>query len=487
MMMFYICFGVFLIKLFLSYLLGGAASGVIMILSTFCMTRLLLPEAYGLGMFFVTAINLSFYICNMGMDQVLVRYFYEPEYKSNTALLLYRCLAIVLVGFVLFVCMMQVFQAKVLGWLSTTDARVIPALLAATALFICNRFLQLIPRLKEEAKYFNLANGLAQLMFLISFIVLFYGGLTSYWVVIDSQLIAFASSVLLLFGLYRKVLYMPFNKLSSVISRKAFKAFLQYGTPSLFSLGLTWLFVNLDKLFILHWSGSDELGIYTAAFALTAPLLFVQSIFNTAWAPRMTQMLVERPFKSRAIFVTTFERLNVGLFLLFLVLVLLKPLLVLFLGEGYRAAATIFPWLLFAPYFRTLSEVVFAGIVKSKKSYWNIVFSLAAVIVNVASCYVLIPRFGGVGAAVSVALSFMTFFVARWVVAFRYYAFRISVGKSLGYIAMMVAFVLVGDSIMLKWSCFFVLVSSAIIMERAWLVDVLARYVARVFAPLPQR
>jgi O-antigen/teichoic acid export membrane protein len=457
-----------MIKLLFTYLFGGAASGVVSILSTFLITRMFSTEAYAKAMLFSSLLNILFCFCNMGMDQVFVRYFYEINYKHKLSLLFLRCLSVVFLG-VVFVSFVLFFLGHdLLQWLEIDDPILIPLLVMGMILFSLHRFTQLISRLKEQAILYGVADFVGAISFLMIFLTFFYVFSTDYLTLIFSRLISMALVVVWLLFLYRKDILPIAKTKEPFFQLEELKVFLKYGTPSLFSLSLAWLFINLDKYFILKYSSYHELGIYTAAFDLASPLVFIQSAFTTAWAPRMNNMLIHRPFKSKKIFFSTFEKLSAALTCLFLALVFFKNDLILILGSNFHPAVNVFPWLLFAPYFWALSEVVVAGIVKSKKSYWSMPISFAAVCVNIMGCCLLIPMMGATGAAISSALSYFIFFLARWAIAFRYYPFKIYYAKFATYLVFICAYIVFSDRA--KYSLTLLFMVMVLFFEYKWLL-----------------
>lgn len=416
------------------------------------------------------------------MDQVFVRYFYEPKYKENLSLLLSQCLLIVFSNVILIALLLNNFGHNLLQWLKIDDPMIIPFLIVGMVLFILLRFTQLISRLKETVLIYNLIGFFTEFFFLLFFVSLLYICTTSYWTIILSQLSSTALVVTALLYYYGKELILPLQQCRTLIKTNTILEFIRYGSPYIFSLSLTWLFVNLDKFFILKWSNYQELGIYTAAFALTAPLVLVQSIFNTAWAPRMNNMLIHTPFKSKKVFFQTFEKLSFLLLCLFLLTVLLKDYLILFVGPEFHQAVKIFPWLLFSPYFGALSEIVVAGIIKSKKSYWHMCISFLAVSVNILGCYFLIPLWGATGAAISVATSFGVFFLSRWFFAYRYYPLKINYLKLLLYISFICVYIIYGETLFLRYFLFLFFISIAIFMEKEWFFNDIRSGLERLFS-----
>ena len=65
------------------------------------------------------------------------------------------------------------------------------------------------------------------------------------------------------------------------------------------------------------------------------------------------------------------------------------------------------------PLFYLLSETTVVGIGISRRSGYSMLASIAAIIVNVALNYVLIPSYGAAGAALATCYSFLVFFIVR--------------------------------------------------------------------------
>lgn len=70
-------------------------------------------------------------------------------------------------------------------------------------------------------------------------------------------------------------------------------------------------------------------------------------------------------------------------------------------------------FLLFIPVFHTVSETTTLGIVFSKRTIFNLYVSIICVVTNVMGNYLLIPSLGTKGAAISTAISYLLFFLAR--------------------------------------------------------------------------
>jgi O-antigen/teichoic acid export membrane protein len=94
-----------------------------------------------------------------------------------------------------------------------------------------------------------------------------------------------------------------------------------------------------------------------------------------------------------------------------------RDLIVSLLGPSYREASVLFPLVCVVPVFATISEVCGLGIPLSRKTYWSIVVSGIAAAIDIAGLLALVPLLGARGAAISIALSYMTYFWARFIIS----------------------------------------------------------------------
>ena len=127
----------------------------------------------------------------------------------------------------------------------------------------------------------------------------------------------------------------------------------------------------------------SELGLYTAAFKIVSVLSIVQTCFTLFWTPVAYRWYEEDVSKTR------FEIINrlVSFIMteMCLSLLLLKNLVAWILGQDFVNAIYIFPFILLYPIMYTISEATCVGIVFKRKTYYNILISGVAGMVNIGS------------------------------------------------------------------------------------------------------
>ena len=217
----------------------------------------------------------------------------------------------------------------------------------------------------------------------------------------------------------------------------SFGELLRYGAPFILSMGLSTLFQALDKLSINAFCDYSEVGIYTSAMQITSAFAVVQTTFNTMWAPMAIEHYEKDP-EDKEFYVRGNQVITAVMFTLGILLIFLKDVFALFLGEKYRQAAYVLPFLIFFPIMYTISETTVGGINFKKKSSMHILIAGGACLANFIGNTLLVPIYGGKGAAVSTGLSYILFWFLRTVIANRYYRIDYRMKKIVPVLAMTV-------------------------------------------------
>ena len=195
---------------------------------------------------------------------------------------------------------------------------------------------------------------------------------------------------------------------------------IRYGLPFILSMGITELFEAIDKIALDYFCDYSEVGIYASAFSIINVFAVIQTAFNALWGPRQVEEFVNNP-QDTSFIKQGNQMITVIMFFLGISLILFRDVFALLLGEKFREAAHILPFLIFNPIMYTISETTCSGISKSKKSYLNIMVALGACITNFMGNLVLVPLIGSKGAAISTGISYFAFWALRTFFSNKYY------------------------------------------------------------------
>lgn len=406
-----------LLKKFMEFGIGSILTLLIGFISSPIITRLVTPEQNGKFSMFTTIGNLLLVIVVLGLDQSYVRFFYDED-ESVRGKLLKICIKIPLIVATTLSIFMIIFYKSITNYIvGDISFPVIILLIIYLFTSILLRFSSLQIRMNQKAKLYSLVNIIQKVTNLV-FVILFYLIFNNnYYTLVLA--IVFSTIVSLLLGMIveKKVWFTNYNKLNLKTSKEEL---IRYGLPLIFSMAITWVFQSTDRIAIKQFSGYEELGLYNGAMTIIALLNAVQSTFTTFWTPVAFERYSKNP-DDKEFFSNINKIVTVVMLLIATALIASKDLIVLLLGEKYRQAMFIFPYLVFMPVMYTISETTVLGINFKKKSKDHIKIASISAIFNIIGNLLLVPSFGAIGAAISTGVSYVIFFIARTYFSNKYY------------------------------------------------------------------
>ncbi|MCM3597510.1 oligosaccharide flippase family protein [Metabacillus idriensis] len=409
-----------LLKKFLEFALG---SGIVLLLgfiSSPINTRLFSPEEFGKFSMFNLFTNILVTIILFGLDQSFVRYFYE-EHVKNRPLLLRKTLNISLLiclftSIIIFFFHNQIFEIL----FNEMSIQLLTLIIINNFLFLLYKYVILVIRMQQRGKVFSylqitqkLSNIIITVLFFLflknDFIVLIYASVISNFIIVCWGIV-----------LEKKFW---FKSRSEGAIKTSDKELFNYGFPLLFTFLITWIFQAGDRIFIRHYSGLEELGIYAAAFSIVALISAVQGAFTTFWLPVAYERYKDNP-EDKKFFENVSKLVAFSMLLIAILLIISKDLIVVILGEEFRSASYIMPFLVFMPVLYTVSETTVLGINFNKKSKFHFYIAILCATINIISNICLVPIYGAVGAAISTAITYIVFFALRTIISIKLYQNR---------------------------------------------------------------
>lgn len=351
--------------------------------------------------------NLCILLFGLGLDQAYVREYHEVERKpALLKIAMFPGLLLLVIGLI-FCFVVPNFISKALFSVDSVLISVLVALCFLAA-FI-SRFLSLILRMQERGLAFSMSQVLPKLLFLlvIGTYVLFSFGLDLLHLVIAHTLSVVAVALVYTWNTRHEWVTAAQQK----IDIDGLKAMLKFGIPLIISGAAFWGLTAVDKLFLRGFSTFEELGIYSVTSSFAAVATIFQSIFSTVWAPIVYKWAAEK-INVEEIDMVTQHVLAVVVFL-FVLAGLFSWLVTYLLPEQYNKVQYLLVACMCYPLFYTLSETTVVGIGIARKNGYALIASIIAVSINLYGNYLLVPKFGAVGAASSTAFSFWIFLVCR--------------------------------------------------------------------------
>lgn len=368
------------------------------------------PEDIGKLSMMQVAISFSVIFACLGLDQAYVREYHEHNNKPE--LLRTVVLPGLLILFLISVISFILSPTLISNYLFSVDNSLLSLVISATVIIaFLSRFLSLILRMQERGLAFSMSQVLPKLIFLIIIMLfIFWGSSLSFYNLIVAQ----TSSVLTVFLLFvwntRKI-WKPVFSSYQEINFVYLRSILNFGLPLMFGGMAYWMLTGVDKVLLRSLSSFYELGVYSIAMSVAAVAAIISSIFNTIWAPTVFKWVSKGENLSRIDAIT--ENLLAAIYFIICITGVLSWIIPWLLPNAYNQIQYLIPACMIVPLYYMLSETTAVGIAVSKKTFFSLIASLIAAVINIIGNYLLIPTYGAIGAAVSTSFSFWIFVIAR--------------------------------------------------------------------------
>ncbi len=198
------------------------------------------------------------------------------------------------------------------------------------------------------------------------------------------------------------------------------KDMLRFSMPLVPSSILMSVNLYIDRLLLKHFNGLYEVGIYGVGYRLASVVMLLTIVIQSSLIPLVYTHYrePETPANIARIF---HWFIALSLMICFAVGLFAKEALWVLTTSAYYEAAKIV--IILAPSILLWRMSVFVpGISISKKTYWEVVISFSAAILNFTLNYTLIPLLGIVGSASAMLVSSLCYFLAYLIVGQRFYS-----------------------------------------------------------------
>ena len=397
----------FMKKLF-GFSIGPIVSAILAFITVPITTYLVSPSDFGKSAMYTMGYTISSLFIFLGLDQAFVREYNEYENKNN---LYWNSLIFPLIFSFLLAFIYIVFYKPIsLLMFDSVEKYIIIVLALSLPFAIIDRFNLLVLRMEEKAKlysYFNILNKLLTIIILIPYLIFID---KSFKGIINATFIN-----LIIICIIESYFVKHVWKASFRFDKKLIKKLFQFGIPLVPATLIGWVFSSMDRMALRQWSTFNEIGVYAAAFKIVAILGIIQQAFCTFWVPTAFRWHREKVMNDK--YVQVSNTLLAVMAIIFSIIILFKDIIIKLLSSNYTSAAKSVPFLLFFPIMYTISETTTLGISFSRKTYFNIIISVVAAITNYVGNYLLVPKYGSVGASISTGISYIIFFWMRTLIS----------------------------------------------------------------------
>ncbi|EEH69378.1 MULTISPECIES: oligosaccharide flippase family protein [Acinetobacter] len=365
------------------------------------------PEDIGRLTMLQVSSTFAVLILTLGLDQAYIR---EYETSENRNSLLKHCIIPGFIFLALISATLLAFPQKTSEWIFGIQQGNLALLLVIyIALSFFSRFLSLILRMQEKGLAFSISQLAPKVTFL--FLILGFYFLKDHLTFYDlllTQLISILT-VFLFFAWNTRNTWT--RSINENINKKALQPLMLYGYPLALGGIAYWGLTSIDKIMLKTYSSYEQLGLYSVCISFAGAALVIQSIFSTIWAPTVFKWINKEDGVKNINLVRS--HLAQIILIIFLLCCSFSWILDYLLPKQYTDAKFILMACLCYPLIYTISETTVIGINITKKTHLSLFASLIAFVINIIACYILIPKFGAIGAAISTSISFLFFLFAR--------------------------------------------------------------------------
>jgi O-antigen/teichoic acid export membrane protein len=222
------------------------------------------------------------------------------------------------------------------------------------------------------------------------------------------------------------MLGMIFRQLTLKLNISLYKEILKFGLPYI-PAGLAGIAMQvIDRPIVKALTNDETLGIYQLNYRLGIFMMLIVGMFDYAWRPFFLNHAKDPDAKQ--LFAKVFTFYTIGAMAIFLTVSFFIEDIVRislfgkqFFPPIYWQGVEIVPWILLAYVFTGAYVIFVVGIYLEKKTKYLPFLSGAGAIINVAANFLLIPRIGILGAALSTLLSYIVMAVGMYLVSQRFY------------------------------------------------------------------
>lgn len=214
------------------------------------------------------------------------------------------------------------------------------------------------------------------------------------------------------------------------VSRQVIYPMLKFCIPLIPTTIFWWVTGVSDRYLVAEICSEAENGLYAAAYKVPTLLIYVVSIFDSAWKLSVSEGGDADPEENRQFFSKVWRMYTTMAFLGGAGLILFCRLFGrLLYAEAFRAAWVYIPVLTVATVFTALDTFLGSAYYQSKRTMGSMLTALCGALVNILLNLVMIPKWGGMGASIATFMSYFIVFIIRLLTIQKLVPFNREIGR----------------------------------------------------------
>jgi len=396
------------------YGLGGLVSRILATLLLPLYTHYLPPGSYGRVELVTAATAVLAIALQMGISSAFFRFYFDAKETAGRLTVIRTSFWFTMAMSTLGLTLGVVFAGPVGHWIGLGhDPSLVRA--GAVGLWAQTNYQQLTAlfRVEERSVQYaiaSVANVLITVAAMVVFVAVFH------WGAIGLVVGNFTGTLIV----YVALLVYRTEQLGLEFDRPLLRQMQKFGMPLVPSALALWAISFVDREFIVWYKNTAEVGVYSAALKIAGVITFVMVAFRTAW-PAFAYS-IEDDGEARRTYAFVLTYLLAFASWVALVIGALAPWWVRLLTDPrYQRAEKGVPLLAFAFALYAGYTVLAIGSGRARRTQFNWVVTGAGAAASIGLNFWLIPRWGMVGAAISMVISYVVLFVCMTLYSQRVY------------------------------------------------------------------
>ncbi len=436
-------------------------------ISTFVLTRVLLPDVYAIVSLFNSASSTLMSIFCIGLDSGYTRFYNhppngDPQPVFVIKLLLISISSIFLAGTIISLFFYKSFSNYFVGKTSQLFS-VLLFFCAADMIFL--RYSSITFRMSFDAKKYTIQSILNQIVKDIFAViaVIFNPTATNVIIFYTFGLTALAISFLII----QKSHFIP-SKMS--LKYQGYGQVIKYSAFSAPVYIVNNVNILLSKTIIRSNIGLGAVGIFSGASAFSAALSVMKGGFGTYWSAYMFKYYDSEQHRIQIVH----DIYMIALIIATIGLIGCKDIIYLLLGAKYHASKSFFSLVLLYPVLQMAMETTVYGLSIRYKVHYTLIFYFISAIINLVCSYFLTRRLGLIGAAYASAIAGVFLFTCSTIVAQKFYKSIANPNKTIFGVLILISVSVLGSVLWNKYILYpiliLVLVLSIFIYKREFVM-----------------
>jgi O-antigen/teichoic acid export membrane protein len=385
-------------------------------------TRLLTPEDYGVVNTMSTFTFLVSVVSSLGIFAAIHRYFFVAKSEEEKGLIIGTGIIINLFSNGIITLIMLIFSSWISQILFQTNEYSSLVIICAFIVLLnpLSQKIEIVYRFYRKTKKYLIVTIvkaiIAPLMTVIYVVIMLRGP----WGI---KMAALLSTIIVMSFAY---FLFPATKIKWQFSKKWALKMINFGLPLVWTGLAMWIYSVSDRLFLLHYKGLSDVGLYSIGNKFAQPLLIINTAISMSASVIMLGIYEkekdpEKPESKQFITKIWYYYLVLAVGIALFISIFSTDIFKLMTQPAYYMGALATPLLLFGLIFDRSFHLTGQGMnLLEKTKHYAWIGSIAA-LVNIGLNFIFIPKFGFVGAAITTVISNFTYFIIAYHTSQRYF------------------------------------------------------------------